>query len=87
MAEPRLELQASGNRTQGMAAADQLETIIRDAQGRSAEEGPQPAPHPRPSRQATSSGVSPWVVVGVAFALGYLAAKVIDWRSHAHPRN
>jgi hypothetical protein len=31
-------------------------------------------------------GVSPWLVVGGAFAAGYLAAKVIDWRSHAHPR-
>lgn len=31
-------------------------------------------------------GVSPWLVVGAAFAGGYLAAKLIDWRSHAHPR-
>jgi hypothetical protein len=31
-------------------------------------------------------GISPWLVVGAAFAGGYLAAKVIDWRSHAHPR-
>ena len=31
-------------------------------------------------------GLSPWFVVGGAFAAGYLAAKVIDWRSHAHPR-
>ena len=31
-------------------------------------------------------GVNPLLVVGAAFAAGYLAAKVIDWRSHAHPR-
>jgi len=29
---------------------------------------------------------SPWLVLGVAFAVGVTAAKVIDWRSHAHPR-
>lgn len=31
-------------------------------------------------------GVNPLLVVGAAFTAGYLAAKVIDWRSHAHPR-
>lgn len=77
-----------------MTAADQIETIVKEAQRRSAAKAktadapPQPAPSPRPpSHAATSGGVNPWVVVGVAFALGYVAAKVIDWRSHAHPRN
>ena len=40
----------------------------------------------RPLSRRRSSGVSPWLVIGAAFAGGYLAAKVIDWRSHAHPR-
>jgi hypothetical protein len=40
----------------------------------------------RPMSRRRSSGVSPWLVIGAAFAGGYLAAKVIDWRSHAHPR-
>jgi hypothetical protein len=31
-------------------------------------------------------GPSPVVVVAAAFAAGILLAKVIDWRSHAHPR-
>jgi hypothetical protein len=31
-------------------------------------------------------GPSPLVVVGAAFALGTLLAKLIDWRGHAHPR-
>jgi hypothetical protein len=26
------------------------------------------------------------VVVGVALAGGYVLAKVLDWRGHAHPR-
>jgi hypothetical protein len=39
---------------------------------------------PRPRKRST--GPNPWLVVGAAFAAGYLAAKVIDWRSHAHPR-
>jgi hypothetical protein len=31
-------------------------------------------------------GPSPWLVVGAAFAAGYVLAKTIDWRGHAHPR-
>lgn len=49
-------------------------------------------PHP-PSRpqlerpkKPKAGGLSPWVVLGVAFAGGYLLAKVLDWRGHAHPR-
>lgn len=33
-----------------------------------------------------SGGLSPWVVVGAALAGGYVLAKVLDWRGHAHPR-
>jgi hypothetical protein len=29
---------------------------------------------------------NPLVVAGIAFAVGRLLAKVVDWRSHAHPR-
>jgi hypothetical protein len=31
-------------------------------------------------------GPSPWVVVGIALAVGILVARIIDWRGHAHPR-
>lgn len=31
-------------------------------------------------------GLSPWVVIGAALAGGYVLAKVLDWRGHAHPR-
>jgi hypothetical protein len=40
----------------------------------------------RPKSSRPKRGFNPWLVVGAAFAGGYLAAKVIDWRSHAHPR-
>ncbi len=43
---------------------------------------------PPPKRRAKprGDGPNPWLVVGAAFALGMLAAKALDWRSHAHPR-
>ena len=40
----------------------------------------------RPRKPKRGGGVSPWIVLGVAFAGGYLLAKVLDWRGHAHPR-
>jgi hypothetical protein len=53
------------------------------AQRATAPSGPQLE---RPPSARRRGGVSPWLAVGGAFAAGYLAAKVIDWRSHAHPR-
>ena len=32
-------------------------------------------------------GPNPFLVAGAALAAGILLAKVIDWRSHAHPRD
>jgi hypothetical protein len=29
---------------------------------------------------------NPFVVIGAAFVLGIVLAKLIDWRGHAHPR-
>ena len=46
--------------------------------------GPQLSERRHPPR---SGGPNPFVVVGAALALGVLLAKVIDWRSHAHPRD
>jgi len=45
--------------------------------------GPQLAARPSPPREG---GPNPFMVVGVALAVGILLAKVIDWRGHAHPR-
>jgi hypothetical protein len=41
---------------------------------------------PKPKSKGSGGGVSPWVVIGAALAGGYLLAKVLDWRGHAHPR-
>jgi hypothetical protein len=32
-------------------------------------------------------GPNPVVILGAALALGVFLAKVLDWRSHAHPRD
>jgi hypothetical protein len=45
--------------------------------------GPQLEPDSKPRR----GGPNPWLVIGAAFAVGVLVAKVIDWRGHAHPRD
>ena len=45
-------------------------------------------PRARPGGdKAPGGGRSPLVVIGAAFALGLFLAKVLDWRSHAHPRD
>jgi hypothetical protein len=48
--------------------------------------GPQVA-RPKPPKAKRSGGVSPWAVIGVALVAGYVLAKTIDWRGHAHPRD
>ena len=40
----------------------------------------------RPKAPGGDDGPNPLLVVGIAFALGVLLAKLIDWRGHAHPR-
>ena len=40
----------------------------------------------RPAPKKRDGGPSPWLVIGAAFAVGYVLAKAIDWRGHAHPR-
>jgi hypothetical protein len=37
-------------------------------------------------RKRGGGGPGPLVVIGAAFAVGIVLAKVIDWRGHAHPR-
>lgn len=43
-------------------------------------------PQLRPRHGTSGDGPNPFVVVGAAFGVGTLLAKVIDWRGHAHPR-
>ena len=38
-------------------------------------------------RRLRGRGPSPAVVLLGAFAAGFLLAKMIDWRGHAHPRS
>jgi hypothetical protein len=45
--------------------------------------GPQ-LERPRPAKRGGSP--NPVAVIGGALAAGYVLAKVIDWRGHAHPR-
>jgi hypothetical protein len=40
----------------------------------------------RPSKPG-SGGPNPFLVVGLAFAVGIAVAKLVDWRGHAHPRD
>jgi hypothetical protein len=47
-----------------------------------------PSPTEKPRKPKSSkAGPSPIVVAVAAFALGIFAAKFIDWRGHAHPRD
>jgi|tagenome__1003787_1003787.scaffolds.fasta_scaffold20199868_2 hypothetical protein len=46
--------------------------------------GPQ-LERPKTPKKA-GGGPSPWLVIGAALAGGYLLAKVIYWRGHAHPK-
>jgi hypothetical protein len=32
-------------------------------------------------------GPNPFLVLAAAFAVGVLLARIVDWRSHAHPRD
>jgi hypothetical protein len=47
-------------------------------------EAPVAKPTPRPPKRR--GGPNPILVVGIAFVVGVVAAKWIDWRGHAHPR-
>ena len=49
----------------------------------SAPSAPQLGPRPKPPG---SGGPNVFAVVAAALAVGILIARVIDWRSHAHPR-
>jgi hypothetical protein len=57
---------------------------------RDQEPGSPPRAPRRPQFGSRSAAVkserNPFAVAGAAFGLGMLLAKLIDWRSHAHPR-
>ena len=57
--------------------------LPRDEEPGSTRHAP-PGPQLGPRRQRR--GPNPFLVVGAAFAVGTVLAKLIDWRGHAHPR-
>jgi hypothetical protein len=56
-------------------------------QGHVAPSGPQLGTRPKRRKKKSGGGPSPWIVVGVAVAAGFVLAKWIDWRGHAHRRD
>jgi len=38
------------------------------------------------AKRGTRRGPSPLLVIGAALVAGVVLARVLDWRSHAHPR-
>jgi hypothetical protein len=69
-------------------AKGEAPTNERPGQGRVAPSSPQLGKRPDPKRKKRGGGgPNPWLVLGVCLAAGILAAKWIDWRGHAHPRD
>ncbi len=69
-------------RARGAAPTNQ-----KPGEGVVAPSGPQLGQRPKP-RGGGAGGAeqNPFVVIGGALAVGVLLAKLVDWRSHAHPR-
>jgi len=62
--------------------------IAARARGSQPEEpAPEKEPPPPPPQPSGGGGPNPLLLAAAAFALGVLIAKVVDWRSHAHPRD
>jgi hypothetical protein len=61
------------------------------AEPATAPSGPQLGDRPTPEQTTAEKkrqhgGPNPFIVIGAAVVLGVVAAKVVDWRGHAHPR-
>jgi len=69
--------------------------VVRRAKGELPKDGEPAAVPPRapaaPSgpqhgSRPAKEGPNPFAIAGIAFGTGTVLAKLIDWRSHAHPR-
>lgn len=64
---------------------------IEPAGGTAGAQVPRPEPKHTPKRTGkkagSGGGPSPFLVIALAFAVGYAIAKAVDWRGHAHPRD
>jgi hypothetical protein len=71
-------------RARGDAPTDQP-----PGEGRVAPSSPQLGKRPSAAAKGTGGGggPNPWLVLVVCVAAGIAAAKWIDWRGHAHPRD
>jgi hypothetical protein len=69
-----------------IAARAKGETPPEDLGGSATPRAPSRPQLERPKKPKAGGGLSPWLVIGAALAGGYLLAKVLDWRGHAHPR-
>jgi hypothetical protein len=47
--------------------------------------GIEPSPADRPKKKG--GGPNPFLIAAAAFAVGVLAARIMDWRGDAHPRD
>jgi hypothetical protein len=63
-------------------AKGEAPTDTQPGEGVVAPSGPQLGPRKKPG----GGGPNPFVVLAVAFVVGIVLAKAIDWRGHAHPR-
>lgn len=67
-------------------ARGEAPTNQKPNQGAVAPSAPQLGARPKAKKKGGSGGgPNPFLVIGVAFAAGIVAAKWIDWRGHAHP--
>jgi hypothetical protein len=73
-------------RARGHAPTNQPPTASEPA-APSAPQVTTPRRPPQTKSGRPKKGPNPFLVAGVAFAAGIALAKVIDWRSHAHPRD
>jgi hypothetical protein len=58
-------------------------TNRQPAHGTVAPSAPQIGDRKPPKR---TPGPNPWLVLGTALVAGIVLARIVDWRSHAHPR-
>jgi len=59
--------------------------MVARAKGKApTDQEPEKTVSPRPRRRG---GANPVLVVGLALAAGIALAKIVDWRSHAYPRD
>ncbi len=84
---PKSETPTSADTEASMAEPPRSEETVHEPAA------PPPPPPPRPAAAKPKKtakkrgGPPPIAIVGAAFVVGIVLAKVVDWRGHAHPRD